>query len=81
MVDLRKMLSKFGRTTKTQDPIVHFMRLFYLNDSKLRKTEGVWYTPQPVVSFIVRAVDEVLKSEFGLSQKLVDNYQDKDNYR
>lgn len=77
-VDLRKILSKFGRTTKTQDPIVHFYEDFLSEyDSKLRKAKGVWYTPQPVVSFIVRAVDEVLKSEFGLSQGLADTTKTK----
>ncbi|AJI47243.1 N-6 DNA Methylase family protein [Francisella philomiragia] len=77
-VDLRKILSKFGRSTKTQDPIVHFYEDFLSEyDSKLRKAKGVWYTPQPVVSFIVRAVDEVLKSEFGLSQGLADTTKTK----
>ncbi|AJI57966.1 N-6 DNA Methylase family protein [Francisella philomiragia] len=77
-VDLRKILSKFGRSTKTQDPIVHFYEDFLSEyDSKLRKSKGVWYTPQPVVSFIVRAVDEVLKSDFGLSQGLADTTKTK----
>jgi len=77
-VDLRKILSKFGRSTKTQDLIVHFYEDFLSEyDSKLRKAKGVWYTPQPVVSFIVRAVDEVLKSEFGLSQGLADTTKTK----
>lgn len=33
---------------------------------KLRKSRGVWYTPEPVVNFIVRAVDDILKSDFGI---------------
>ncbi|APC92020.1 MULTISPECIES: type ISP restriction/modification enzyme [Francisella] len=79
-VDLRKILSRFGRSTKTQDPIVHFYEDFLSEyDSKLRKAKGVWYTPQPVVSFIVRAVDEVLKSEFSLSQGLADTTKTKIN--
>jgi len=39
----------------------------------LRKARGVWYTPQPVVNFIVRAVDDVLKSEFGIKEGLADS--------
>jgi len=42
-------------------------------DPKLRKARGVWYTPEPVVNFIVRAVDDLLKSEFGLPKGLADN--------
>ncbi len=38
----------------------------------LRKSRGVWNTPQPVVNFIVRATDEILKSEFGLKDGLAD---------
>ncbi|PRW95755.1 DNA methyltransferase, partial [Pseudomonas fragi] len=37
-----------------------------------RKARGVWYTPEPVVNFIVRAVDEVLRTEFGLPDGLAD---------
>jgi len=40
-----------------------------------RKARGVWYTPEPVVNFIVRAVDEVLQSEFGLPDGLADTSQ------
>ena len=72
-VDLKKILSNFGKATKTQDPIIHFYETFLAEyDSKLRKAKGVWYTPQPVVSFIVRAVDEVLKNDFDLPQGLAD---------
>jgi predicted helicase len=39
---------------------------------KKRKARGVWYTPEPVVNFIVRAVDEVLQTEFGLADGLAD---------
>ena len=41
-------------------------------DPKLRKSRGVWYTPEPVVNFIVRAVDDILKTEFGLKDGLAD---------
>lgn len=72
-VDLHNILKDFGKATKTQDPIIHFYETFLSEyDPKLRKSRGVWYTPQPVVNFIVRAVDDILKQEFGLSEGLAD---------
>jgi predicted helicase len=46
-------------------------------DPKLRKARGVWYTPAPVVNFIVRAVDDILKTEFDLPNGLADNSKTK----
>lgn len=70
-VNLQDILKDFGKATKTQDPVIHFYETFLSEyDPKLRKYRGVWYTPQPVVNFIVRAVDDILKSEFGLSDGL-----------
>jgi predicted helicase len=67
------LLNNFGKSTQTQDPIIHFYETFLAEyDPKLRKSRGVWYTPQPVVNFIVRAVDDILKSEFDLPQGLAD---------
>ncbi|MEI7501566.1 MAG: N-6 DNA methylase, partial [Bacteroidota bacterium] len=52
---------------------IHFYETFLAEyDPKLRKARGVWYTPHPVVNFIVRAVDDILISEFGLPQGLAD---------
>jgi predicted helicase len=46
-------------------------------DPSLRKSRGVWYTPEPVVNFIVRAVDDILKDEFGLKDGLADTSKTK----
>ena len=55
------------------DELIHFYETFLSEyDPKLRKSRGVWYTPQPVVDFIVRAVDDILKTEFDLPQGLAD---------
>ena len=71
--DVAAILRNYGRGTQTQDPIIHFYETFLsAYDPKLRKSRGVWYTPQPVVDFIVRAVDDILKSEFGLPMGLAD---------
>ncbi|MDP1557617.1 MAG: type ISP restriction/modification enzyme [Nitrosomonas sp.] len=71
--DIKALLKNFGKVTQTQDPIIHFYETFLAEyDPKLRKARGVWYTPEPVVSFIVRSVDEILKTEFGLKDGLAD---------
>lgn len=71
--DLQKLFENFGKFTRRNDPFIHFYETFLAryNPAK-RKSRGVWYTPEPVVDFIVRAVDDVLKSEFGLPMGLAD---------
>ena len=79
--DMAAVLSNFGKGKFTknlgkdqEDPIIHFYETFLAAyDPKLRKARGVWYTPQPVVNFIVRAVDDVLKDKFGLAEGLASN--------
>jgi predicted helicase len=71
--DVAALLKNFGGATETRDPIIHFYETFLAAyDPKLRKSRGVWYTPEPVVDFIVRAVDDVLKTEFNLPDGLAD---------
>ncbi|HMS42318.1 MAG TPA: hypothetical protein PKE69_18945, partial [Pyrinomonadaceae bacterium] len=71
--DVGNLLKDFGKATQTQDPIIHFYETFLSEyDPKLRKSRGVWFTPEPVVNFIVRAVDDILKTEFNLPQGLAD---------
>ncbi|MDQ3800334.1 MAG: DNA methyltransferase [Acidobacteriota bacterium] len=71
--DVAALLQNFGRATETRDPIIHFYETFLAEyDPKLRKTRGVYYTPEPVVDFIVRAVDDILKTEFNLPLGLAD---------
>src|SRR5690554_2536587 len=71
--NVEEILKNYGKTTKMEDPIIHFYETFLAEyDPKLRKSRGVWYTPQPVVNFIVRAVDDILKTEFNLPQGLAD---------
>ena len=71
--DVAKLLEGFSQKTGMNDPIIHFYETFLGEyNPALRKSRGVWYTPEPVVNFIVRACDEVLKSEFGLTDGLSD---------
>lgn len=71
--DVAAIMAGFGKMTGREDPFLHFYETFLAayNPSK-RKARGVWYTPEPVVNFIVRAVDEVLQTEFGLADGLAD---------
>lgn len=76
--NVEALLRNFGKSTQTQDPIIHFYETFLAEyDPKLRKARGVWYTPEPVVNFIVRGVDEILKTEFGLKDGLADTTKTK----
>jgi predicted helicase len=76
--NVEEILKNYGKTTKMEDPIIHFYETFLSEyDPKLRKARGVWYTPQPVVNFIVRAVDDILKTEFDLPQGLADTSKTK----
>ena len=71
--DLKKILGDFDRADWSDDPIIHFYEDFLaIYDRQLRKDRGVWYTPQPVVQYIVGAVDRILQSHFGLSKGLAD---------
>ena len=76
--NVEEMLKTYGKSSKTEDPIIHFYEDFLSEyDPKLRKARGVWYTPAPVVNFIVRAVDEILKTEFDMPQGLADTSKTK----
>jgi len=81
MVDLLKntnieaVLEDFGRQTGggKEDPVVHFYETFlHVYDKEQKVQRGVFYTPKPVVSFIVRSVHQILQKEFGLPDGLAD---------
>src|SRR5712692_6409676 len=71
--DMNSILENFGKHTQQEDPVVHFYETFLTAyDPKLREMRGVYYTPEPVVSYIVRSVDAILKSDFGLKDGFAD---------
>ncbi|MBE3561718.1 MAG: N-6 DNA methylase, partial [Ktedonobacteraceae bacterium] len=71
--DMDAVLADFGRKTRRDDPIVHFYETFLIQyDPKLRELRGVYYTPEPVVSYIVRSVDALLKTHFDCADGLAD---------
>jgi len=70
-VDIDAISNEFSKAD--HDPMVHFYETFLAEyDPALRKSRGVWYTPQPVVQFIVQAVDDILVKDFKLPQGLAD---------
>ncbi|MFC1540539.1 type ISP restriction/modification enzyme [Candidatus Margulisiibacteriota bacterium] len=63
----------WGKTNEGPDPVIHFYEDFLKEyDSELRKKMGAFYTPLPVVRFIVRSVDYLLEKKFGLADGLAD---------
>ena len=72
-VDVAELMKDFVNTNGRADPFIHFYETFLSEyDPRLRKSRGVYYTPKPVVDFIVRAVDDILKAEFRLAKGLAD---------
>ena len=71
--DLQRIMQGFGTDTQMTDPLMHFYEDFLFQyDPAAKKACGVYYTPQPVVNYIVRAVDDLLRTEFGLPMGLAD---------
>jgi len=71
--NMEAVLRDFGDRNPKEDPVIHFYELFLKEyDPKKRMQRGVFYTPRPVVNFIVRGVDEILQTEFGLHLGLAD---------
>ncbi len=71
--EMNDILKDFGHATRQEDPVVHFYETFLAEyDPQLRQSRGVYYTPEPVVHFIVRSIDEILKTEFNCPQGLAD---------
>src|SRR6185312_6070251 len=70
---MEAVVRDFGDRNPLEDPVIHFYELFLKEyDAKKRMQRGVFYTPRPVVSYIVRSVDELLRTDFGLKDGLAD---------
>ncbi len=71
VADVNKILHEYQRTGKGKDPIIHFYETFLATyDPKIRERRGVYYTPEPVVSYIVCSIHSLLKSHFNLADGL-----------
>ncbi|EAK5497557.1 DNA methyltransferase [Campylobacter jejuni] len=88
-IDITSIIKELNKTSEKdlfnrsilsthKDPYLHFYETFLASyDPKLREVRGVYYTPVPVVIFIINAIDEALKQDFnhkkGLSEALDKN--------
>lgn len=73
VTNVEKLRQNFGKEQQRRDPMIHFYEDFLSEyDPESKKKFGVFYTPQPVVEFIVRAVDDILKTDFNLPEGLAD---------
>ncbi len=71
--DMETVLKDFGKRTAREDPVVHFYETFLKEyDPRIREMRGVYYTPEPVVSYIVRSIDYLLKTRFNKPKGLAD---------
>jgi predicted helicase len=71
--NLHSILQDFGKGTLQRDPVVHFYETFLAAyDRETKKDRGVFYTPEPIVSFMVRSIDKLLQSHFNKPDGLAD---------
>ena len=71
--NMEAVVRDFGDRNPREDPVIHFYELFLKEyDAEKRMQRGVFYTPRPIVSYIVRSVHTLLRSEFGLKDGLAD---------
>ena len=72
-VNIEAILQDFGKLKRIEDPVIHFYEDFLREyDPKQKVRRGIFYTPDPVVSFIVRSVDYLLRTEFDCPDGLAD---------
>ena len=74
--NMESIKGELGKATGAGDPVLHFYETFLAAyDKAMREKRGVYYTPEPVVGFIVRSVDHLLKTRFNLKKGLADSSQ------
>lgn len=72
-VDVKGIFTEYFKTKKGGDPVFPFYETFLAEyDPEQREKRGVYYTPEPVVSYIVRSLNLILKEEFSLADGLAD---------
>ena len=64
----------FTARNRLEDPVIHFYETFLAEyDPQRRVDRGVYYTPPQVISYIVRSVDSLLKTELNRPNGLADD--------
>ncbi|MFQ3611873.1 MAG: type ISP restriction/modification enzyme, partial [Fimbriimonadales bacterium] len=71
VTNVKEILDQYYRQHKGGDPIVHFYETFLKEyDPATRERRGVYYTPEPVVHYIVRSLHHLLQTQFHLQDGL-----------
>ncbi len=71
VADITGMIARYAQEQKGSDPVIHFYETFLAcYDPKERESRGVYYTPEPAVSYIVRSLHQLLKEQFGKADGL-----------
>lgn len=71
VADVKHILHRYFMEGRGKDPVVHFYETFLAQyDPKEREQRGVYYTPQDVVSYIVRSLNVILKDYFDKTDGL-----------
>ncbi len=71
VADITRILRQYDRQGRGNDPIMHFYETFLAEYSpEVRERRGVYYTPQPVVRYIIDAVHRVLQTRFDRPEGL-----------
>ncbi len=74
VTDVNKILHQYFHEGKGKDPIIHFYETFLTEyDPQTREKRGVYYTPEPVVSYIVHSLHNILKDDFNRKDGFVSN--------
>ena len=72
--DITKIMKRYYDEGLGRDPVIHFYETFLTEyDPGLREQRGVYYTPEPVVDYIVRSVDRILREDFDKPMGLADS--------
>jgi hypothetical protein len=73
--DIGAVMHGFGTTTKQTDVVIHFYETFLdAYNPELRRERGVYYTPDAVISYLVRSVDLLLKQDFSREEGVLDEH-------
>lgn len=74
VTDVKKILHQYFHEGRGTDPVIHFYETFLSEyDPETREKRGVYYTPEPVVSYIVRSLNQILKKHFGKTDGFADS--------
>jgi len=72
--NIQVILANLSENRQAENPIISLYENYLEKyDPNIRKERGVWYTPDEIVKFMVRAVDAILQADFHLADGLADS--------